>query len=74
MVSHENSVISSLNYYNPGDCEAGAKGKTRSGSTWTACPLAASTMEKLARFSVEHPAEKVVIAKWLMSKSQAVPV
>ena len=66
----ENSVISSLKLLNPGGIVKRAQEKTKVQEYMDRLSIAASTMEKLARFLSGGTQQKVVIAKWLMSKSR----
>ena len=61
----ENSVISSLKLLNPGGIVKRAQEKTKVQEYMDRLSIAASTMEKLARFLSGGTQQKVVIAKWL---------
>ena len=65
----ENIVIASLGEMNPGGIIRSEKERAAVRDSIGALEIATSTMEKLVRFLSGGTQQKVVIAKWLLSKS-----
>lgn len=66
----ENVVISSLKAMNPGGIVAGRKEREAVQQSIDNLGIATSSMEKLAKFLSGGTQQKVVVAKWLLSRSK----